>query len=154
MFSDALGVKVDTAPGVNTAGDTRQLLPEGLYVHIAWEPDPNDPSVFTVQPDDVEILEAYANASLAYYRALIDHEYRRSDDFEPYMIDGRRAVSKQQFEEARGAASSVRLAAASCCGHTYWATNGRTRRQQSFSTATSRDEQYFLRDGRTPCSAR
>ena len=64
MFSDALGVKVDTAPGVNTAGDTRQLLPEGLYVHIAWEPDPDDPSVFTVQPDDVEILEAYANASL------------------------------------------------------------------------------------------
>ncbi len=75
MFSDALGIKVASAPGVNTAGDTRQLLPEGLYVHLAWEPDPNDPSVFTVQPDDIEILEAYANAVTTYYRAAIDHRY-------------------------------------------------------------------------------
>ncbi|MEX0847846.1 MAG: hypothetical protein WD023_08700, partial [Ilumatobacteraceae bacterium] len=58
VFSDELGVKVATAPGVNTPGDTRQLLPEGLYVHIAWTADPNDPSVFTVQPDDIPILEA------------------------------------------------------------------------------------------------
>ncbi len=69
MFSDALGTKVENAPGVNTRGDTRQLLPEGLYVHIAWDPDPNDPSVFTVQPDDIPILEAYANAVTEFYRA-------------------------------------------------------------------------------------
>jgi hypothetical protein len=68
MFSDALGVKVDTAPGVNTPGDTRQLLPEGLYVHIAWQADPNDPSVFTAREEDIDILEAYANAATAYYR--------------------------------------------------------------------------------------
>ena len=67
-FSDALGVRVDTAPGVRTRGDTRRLLDEGLYVHIAWEADPDDASVFTVQQEDIEILEAYANAAAAYYR--------------------------------------------------------------------------------------
>jgi hypothetical protein len=87
MFSDALGVKVATAPGVNTRGDTRQLLPEGLYVHLAWEADPNDPSVFTAQPDDVEILEAYANASLAFYRAATTDLEIDSEEFEPYMTD-------------------------------------------------------------------
>ena len=77
-FSDALGVRVDTAPGVRTRGDTRRLLDEGLYVHIAWEADPDDASVFTVQQEDIEILEAYANASLAYYRAAIGD--RTTDD--------------------------------------------------------------------------
>jgi hypothetical protein len=86
-FSDALGVKVDGAPGVATRGDTRQLLPEGLYVHIAWEPDPQDPSVFTVQPDDVEILEAYANASLAYYRAVTTTLTTDDPAFALYMTD-------------------------------------------------------------------
>ena len=86
-FSDALGVKVDGAPGVRTRGDTRQLLPEGLYVHIAWEPDPQDPSVFTVQPDDVEILEAYANAVTTYYRAAMTTLTLDDPDFERYFVD-------------------------------------------------------------------
>ena len=95
MFSDALGVKVDSAPGVNTRGDTRQLLPEGLYVHIAWEPDPQDPSVFTVQPDDVAILEAYANAVTAFYRTATTDLVIDPAEFDPYMVD-----SGAQFERS------------------------------------------------------
>ncbi len=87
-FSDALGVKVDSAPGVNTPGDTRLLLPEGLYVHIAWEADPDDPSVFTVQPDDVEILEAYANAAATYYRAAMTDRTTDHPDFDRFFADG------------------------------------------------------------------
>lgn len=99
-FSDTLGVRVGTAPGVNTRGDTRQLLPEGLYVHVAWEADPNDPSVFTVQPDDIEILEAYANASLAYYRAALTTRDTSDPAFDKYMTDGG-AQYDTKFSEAR-----------------------------------------------------
>jgi hypothetical protein len=95
MFSDALGVKVDSAPGVRTRGDTRQLLPEGLFVHIAWEPDPQDPSVFTVQPDDVAILEAYTNAVMAFYRTATTDLVVDPAEFEPYMVD-----SGAQFEQS------------------------------------------------------
>lgn len=87
MFSDALGTKVESAPGVNTRGDTRQLLSEGLYVHIAWDPDPDDPSVFTVQPDDIEILEAYANAVTTYYRAATTTVTTDDPDFARYFVD-------------------------------------------------------------------
>lgn len=88
VFSDALGVKVDTAPGVNTPGDTRQLLPEGLYVHIAWTADPNDQSVFTVQPDDIPILEAYANAIATYYAAALSTMSTEDPSFRTYFVDG------------------------------------------------------------------
>jgi hypothetical protein len=87
VFSDALGVKVASAPGVNTPGDTRQLLPEGLYVHIAWTADPNDPSVFTVQPDDIPILEAYANAVKAFYKAATTTRTTDDASFEQYFTD-------------------------------------------------------------------
>lgn len=100
MFSDALGVKVDTAPGVNTPGDTRQLLPEGLYVHIAWQADPNDPSVFTARPDDIEILEAYANASTAYYEAVISDRTTDAPEFDEFFLDGG-AKYDRNFAEAR-----------------------------------------------------
>jgi hypothetical protein len=100
MFSDELGVKVDTAPGVNTRGDTRQLLPEGLYVHIAWESDPDDLSVFTVQPDDIEILEAYANATLAYYTAALSSMTIDAPEFTKYFVD-RGAEYEEGFAEAR-----------------------------------------------------
>lgn len=100
MFSDALGVKVDTAPGVNTPGDTRQLLPEGLYVHIAWAADPDDPSVFTVQPDDVEILEAYANAVRTYYEASTTTLTTDSAGFDEYFADGG-ALFDSTFESNR-----------------------------------------------------
>ncbi|MFM6182764.1 MAG: hypothetical protein ACKPA8_14910, partial [Dolichospermum sp.] len=52
-------------------GDTRRLLDEGVWVHIAWEPDPTDASVFTVQPDDTPILEAYAMANEVNYQLPI-----------------------------------------------------------------------------------
>jgi hypothetical protein len=87
-FSDALGVKVDTAPGVHTRGDTRRLLAEGVYVHIAWEPDPNDASVFTVQPDDIAILEAYAMAQATYYRAAMGQIPTDHPDFDRYIVGG------------------------------------------------------------------
>ena len=100
VFSDALGVKVSTAPGVHTRGDTRQLLPEGLYVHIAWEADPADPSVFTVQPDDVEILEAYANAVATFYRAAITTVTVDPDVFGQYFLDNG-AKYETAFQQAR-----------------------------------------------------
>ena len=88
MFSDALGVKVDTAPGVNTRGDTRRLLDEGVFVHIAWEPDPTDASVFTVQPDDIPILEAYAMAQATYYRAALGLTTTDDPAFDRYIVGG------------------------------------------------------------------
>ena len=94
VFSDALGVKVSTAPGVHTRGDTHQLLPEGLYVHIAWEADPADPSVFTVQPDDVEILEAYANAVATFYRAAMTTLTTDAPEFDRYYVDGGALLDK------------------------------------------------------------
>jgi hypothetical protein len=96
-FSDALGVKVDTAPGVHTRGDTRRLLAEGVYVHIAWEPDPNDASVFTVQPDDIAILEAYAMAQATYYRAAMGQIPTDHPDFDRYYIGG-----GERFDRAFG----------------------------------------------------
>ena len=101
VFSDALGVKVATAPGVNTPGDTRQLLPEGLYVHIAWTADPTDPSVFTVQPDDIPILEAYANAIATYYRAAISTMTTDAPAFDDYFVDGG-AKFDEAFDRRRG----------------------------------------------------
>lgn len=88
VFSDALGVKVASAPGVNTPGDTRQLLPEGLYVHIAWTADPTDPSVFTVQPDDIPILEAYANAVTTFYGAALTTVTTDDPGFDEFFLDG------------------------------------------------------------------
>jgi hypothetical protein len=87
-LSDGLGTPVTDAPSVRTRGDTRRLLDEGLYVHLAWEPDPTDASVFTPLPDDVPILEAYANAQVAYYRAALG--LTRPDDpmLDRFLVDG------------------------------------------------------------------
>ncbi len=87
-LSDGLGTPVTDAPSVRTRGDTRRLLDEGLYVHLAWEPDPADASVFTPLPDDVPILEAYTNAQLAYYRAALG--LTRPDDptLDRFLVDG------------------------------------------------------------------
>lgn len=102
MFSDALGTKVDTAPGVNTPGDTRELMP-GLWVHIAWAPDPNDPSVFTVQPGDEEILEAYANAQRTYFEATTSNLDFSSEGWELYYEDGGAGYQRTFSErKARG----------------------------------------------------
>ena len=100
MFSPALGVRVPTAPGVNTQGDTRQLLPEGLYVHIASSPDPNDASILNPLPEDIEILEAYANASLAYYVAFLGPLTTDAEEFATYYVDAGAKYDKN-FAEAR-----------------------------------------------------
>jgi hypothetical protein len=100
MFSDALGVRVDSAPGINTRGDTRLLLEQGLHVHIAWEPDPNDSSVFTVFPEDIEILEAYANAGIDYYSAILTTVRVDPDVFGLHMVD-RGAQYVESLNEAR-----------------------------------------------------
>jgi hypothetical protein len=110
VFSDALGVKVATAPGVNTPGDTRQLLPEGLYVHIAWTADPTDPSVFTVQPDDIPILEAYANAVTTYYRAAMTTVTTDDPGFAEYFVDGG-ALFDKAFERRRAALERIMIGA-------------------------------------------
>ena len=98
-FSDALGIRVDTAPGVRTRGDTRQLTPDGLYVHIAWEPDPDDPSVFTVQHDDIDILEAYTNAVATYYRAATTTLTIDAPEFARFYLD-RGAKFSDGFQQA------------------------------------------------------
>ena len=85
---------------MSTPGDTRRLLPEGLYVHIAWTADPNDPSVFTVQPDDVEILEAYANAVTTYYRSAMASRTTGDPDFNRYITDAE-AMFGRAFDQAR-----------------------------------------------------
>lgn len=107
-FSDALGVRVDTAPGVRTRGDTRRLLDAGLYVHLAWEADPDDPSVFTVQPDDIPILEAYANASLAYYRAATTTRTTEHPDFAKFIVDADDMFGRT-FREARDGGFTLNL---------------------------------------------
>ncbi len=108
MFSDDLGVKVDTAPGVNTRGDTRRLLDEGVFVHIAWEPDPTDASVFTVQPDDIPILEAYAMAQATYYRAALGLTTTDDPAFARYIVGGGDGFNKAfQRRAAAGLTLSV-----------------------------------------------
>ncbi|MFM2073261.1 MAG: hypothetical protein RLZZ623_3525, partial [Actinomycetota bacterium] len=108
MFSDALGVRVATAPGVHSRGDTRQLLPQGLYVHIAWESDPNDTSVFTAQPEDIPILEAYANAMRTFYRESMSTLTVESPDFARYFVDSGAKYEKNFAEAAtRGYVGSL-----------------------------------------------
>jgi len=110
QFSDALGVRVDGAPGVRTRGDTRKLLDAGLWVHIAWEPDPQDPSVFTVQPDDIPILEAYANAVATYYRAATTTLTTDDPDFAKYFLDsGEKFV--EAFDQAQAGGYQLSLGA-------------------------------------------
>lgn len=88
-FGEGLGTPVLTAPSIRTRGDTRQLLAEGLFVHLAWEPDPADASVFTTQPEDVPILEAYAQAQLAYYRAALGLSTPDDANLDRFFVDGR-----------------------------------------------------------------
>jgi hypothetical protein len=87
-LSDGLGTPVTDAPSVRTRGDTRRLLDEGLYVHLAWEPDPADASVFTPLPDDVPILEAYTNAQIAYYRAALGLAPPDDTMLDRFLVDG------------------------------------------------------------------
>lgn len=87
-FSDALGDQIDAAPAVRTRGDTRRLLEQGLYVHLAWEPDPTDASVFTPLAEDVPILEAYTNAQIAYYRAALGLSPPDDPMLDRYFVDG------------------------------------------------------------------
>ncbi|MBI5088048.1 MAG: hypothetical protein HZB15_04045, partial [Actinobacteria bacterium] len=104
MFSDSLGLKVDSAPGVHTPGDTRELPPEGLYIHIAWQGDPNDLSVFTARDEDIPILEAYANAMRTYYVAVISTVTVDPAVFERYFVDAGDKY-RTSFEETRAAGS-------------------------------------------------
>jgi len=105
MFSDSLGVKIDTAPGVHSRGDTRKLLDQGLWVHIAWEADPQDFSVYTAYPEDIEILEAYTRATLAYYKGALGLTPTTDPDFDLYMINGSTRFN-EAFEE-RSAAGTI-----------------------------------------------
>ncbi len=88
-LSAGLGTAVDTAPSVRTRGDTRRLLTEGLFVHLAWEPDAKDPSVFTPLAEDLPILEAYIGAQLAYYRAALGLSRPDDPELDRFLVDGR-----------------------------------------------------------------
>ncbi len=107
-FSAGLGIPVDAAPSVRTRGDTRRLLEEGLYVHLAWEPDPDDPSVFTPLAEDVAILEAYVGAQLAYYRAALGLSRPDDPELDRFLIDGRTRFA-DAFAARAAAGLSLRL---------------------------------------------
>ena len=107
-FGAGLGTPVDTAPSVRTRGDTRRLLDEGLYVHLAWEPDPDDPSVFTPLAEDVAILEAYVGAQLAYYRAALGLSRPDDAELDRYLVDGRTRFA-DAFAARAAAGLSLRL---------------------------------------------
>lgn len=101
-----LGDPVSDAPGVGTRGDTRRLLDEGLWVHLAWEPDPADPAVYAALPDDVAVLEAYTRAQLAYYRAALGLSDSDDPTLDEYLVDG---VTRFADAFATRRAAGVRL---------------------------------------------
>lgn len=107
-FSAGIGTPVDVAPSVRTRGDTRRLLDEGLYVHLAWEPDPGDPSVFTPLAEDVVILEAYVGAQLAYYRAALGLSRPDDQELDRFLVDGRVRFA-DAFAARAAAGLSLRL---------------------------------------------
>ncbi|MEP1123701.1 MAG: hypothetical protein ABJH68_07410 [Ilumatobacter sp.] len=63
---EELGPRVDSVPGVNSAGEITQLL-DGVWIFVATEPDPADANVVPPLPEDAEILAAYAEAQGAYH---------------------------------------------------------------------------------------
>jgi hypothetical protein len=148
VFSDALGTKVATAPGVNTPGDTRQLLPEGLYVHIAWKGDPNDPSVFTVQPGDEPILEAYANAMLTFYTASLSTVTVDPVEFARYFVDAGDEYLVN-FEEAR-AGGYVGSLGNGVVLRPYVLGDERTAASAVIFDCYLQNESYILREGGVP----
>lgn len=150
MFSDALGVKVDTAPGINTRGDTRQLLPEGLYVHIAWESDPNDLSVFSPIPEDIPILEAYANALSIYYRAASTDVTTDHPGFDLYYADGGALLDKA-FSNARGGGYVLSLGAGVVL-RPYVLEDRRTESAATVLDCYLEDQIYYLRNADPPAS--
>ena len=66
FLPEALGPRVDSVPGVNSAGEITQLL-DGVWVFVPTEPDPADANVVPRLPEDAEILAAYAQAQGAYH---------------------------------------------------------------------------------------
>jgi hypothetical protein len=66
FLPEDLGPRVDSVPGVNSAGEITQLL-DGVWIFVATEPDPADPNVVSPLPEDAEILAAYAEAQGAYH---------------------------------------------------------------------------------------
>ncbi|MEP6298207.1 MAG: hypothetical protein ABJ382_12845, partial [Ilumatobacter sp.] len=66
FLPEELGPRVDSVPGVNSAGEITQLL-DGVWIFVATEPDPADANVVPPLPEDAEILAAYAEAQGAYH---------------------------------------------------------------------------------------
>ncbi len=66
FLPEELGPRVDSVPGVNSAGEITQLL-EGVWIFVPTEPDPADANVVPPLPEDAEILAAYAEAQGAYH---------------------------------------------------------------------------------------
>lgn len=148
MFSPALGVRVPTAPGVNTQGDTRQLLPEGLFVHIASSPDPNDASILNPLPQDIEILEAFANATLAYYTAFLGPLTTDAPEFATYFADSGEKYDKN-FAEAR-AGGYVGSLGNGVVSRPYILRNDQTATSAVVLDCYLENQEYILRDGGAP----
>ncbi|MCU1361138.1 MAG: hypothetical protein JWN99_2427, partial [Ilumatobacteraceae bacterium] len=151
MFSDALGIKVDTAPGVHTRGDTRQLLPEGLYVHLAWESDPNDFSVFSPDPEDIPILEAYTNAMQVFYTATTSTVQVDAATFGQFMVDSGDQY-RANLDEAR-AGGYVGSLGSGVVLRPYLLHDQGTATTAVLLDCYLQNEQYVLRDGGVPVLA-
>lgn len=63
------GTVVDSAPGVNSPGEIRELLPK-LWVFIPSAPDPADIHVQVPLPADIEIIAAYVEERTALYELI------------------------------------------------------------------------------------
>lgn len=86
---------VDSAPGITTPGLVYELMPK-LWVYLPLEEDLEHGILWTFTEPDRDIIEAYLQAELTYYRAItsdpIDLELAGWDDFyvdaeEAYFAD-------------------------------------------------------------------
>ena len=70
LLPDGIGTKVNAAPGVNTPGDIRQLIPK-MWVFIPSATDPNDNHVQPPRPGDIDIITAYIEEETAAYALIV-----------------------------------------------------------------------------------
>jgi hypothetical protein len=69
LLPDGIGKKVNAAPGVNTPGDIRELMPN-VWVFIPSAPDPNDNHVQPPLAGDIDIIAAYIEERTANFELI------------------------------------------------------------------------------------
>ncbi|MBI4883653.1 MAG: hypothetical protein HY826_06305 [Actinobacteria bacterium] len=96
---------VDSAPGVTTPGLFYELMPK-LWVYLPVVEDIPNGITWTLNAEDLPIIEAYLQARLVYYSAVTsDPMDFTSDGWEDYYVDGGQRL--KGVMEPRGAAGQV-----------------------------------------------